>query len=53
MKELVSEGDGMAKAPPIVSVMWGGLAHVAGWEKGGMLEQELKNHLYNKCKVGA
>ena len=24
-----------------------------GGEKGGLLDQELKNHLYNKCKAGA
>ena len=53
VKECVSEGNGTAKAPPIVMVMWDGLSHVAGWEKGGLLKQELKNYPFNKCKVGA
>ena len=29
------------------------MAHVQGWEKGGKLEQPLKNYLYKKCKEGA
>ena len=50
---LVSEDDGSAKNPPVVNVMWEGLAHVQGWEKGSELKQPLKKHLYNKCKEGA
>ena len=53
VEELISEGDGTAKKPPVVNVMWDELLHVQGWEKGRILEQELKNHLYNKCKAGA
>ena len=45
---LVLEDDGSAKNPPVVNVMWEGLAHVQGWEKGGDLDQPAKNHLYNK-----
>ena len=53
VEKLISAGDGTAKNPPKVSVMWEGLPNVQGWEKGGLMDQELKNHLYNKCKAGA
>ena len=53
VEKLILAGDGTAKNPPKVSVMWEGLPNVQGWEKGGLMDQELKNHLYNKCKAGA
>jgi hypothetical protein len=52
VEKILSEEDGKAKNLPVINVMWEGMSHVQGWEKGGLLKQELRNPLCNKCKEG-
>ena len=38
---------------PTVKVKWDRISDVAVWEEGGIPEQVMKDHLYNRDNVGA